>query len=333
MKAPRSSINRTKLSEKIPIKTPYVVGFWTGDICNFKCKYCAHSLSGDIYTKDKDIIPKLLDWNLFTKAADSLKEFDQPVKKVLFSSIGEPLLNKKLPEMIHYVKKIGVTDYCEVVTNASLLNHNLSERLVESGLDRFCVSIQGVSERKYKEIAGVDINYDKLVEELRYFYQYSDGRCSVHIKVVDIALEDGEEEVFYRTFSSMSDTINIDNVIEAFQDVDYSEMLSGSNNGLYGEEKNHRLVCPSVFYTMYMLPNGDVVTCCNAPYPLILGNIQNESMVDMWNGKKRRNFLKMQLEGKRMLHDTCKKCVIPNSTNFKQDDLDRDRSVILGRFN
>ena len=332
MKDSRADKNRTKLANAIPINTPYVVGFWTGDICNFKCKYCEHSLVGDIYSKNKHIIPKMMNWDIFTQAANELKKFPTPVKKVLFSSIGEPLLNKNLPDMVKYVKEIGVTNYCEIITNASLLTHELSEKLIDSGLDRLCVSIQGVTPRKYQEISQVDLEYDNLVNELSYFYRYSRGKCNVHIKTVNIALEAGEADIFYETFSKMSDTINIDNVIEAFQDVDYSGMISDSNKGLYGEEQNNRLVCPTVFYTLYILPDGQVTTCCCPPYPVILGNIQYESLVDMWNGQKRKNLLKMQLSGDRMKYSVCRSCAQVNATNFKEDDLDKDRETLLQRF-
>lgn len=328
----RSDKNRVKLSENIPIGTPYVVGFWTGDVCNFKCKYCIHTLGGGIYTKNKDIIPNMMTWETFTKAADLLKEFPQPIKKVLFSSIGEPLLNKKLPDMISYVKNIGVADFCEVITNASLLTNDLSKRLIDSGLDRLCISIQGVSARKYEEISHIKLDYEKLVKEIEYFYHYSRGKCKVHIKTVDIALDDGEDKVFFDTFSNIADTINIDNVIEAFQDVDYSEMLDDKAKGLYGGKQNYRLVCPSVFYTLYILPNGAVTTCCSPPYPVILGNIDDESLYEMWNGKKRMGFLHMQLLGKRKEHKVCKNCVVPDTTNFQEDDLDEKRNDILKRI-
>ena len=36
MKESRADKNRANLANAIPINTPYVVGFWTGDICNFK---------------------------------------------------------------------------------------------------------------------------------------------------------------------------------------------------------------------------------------------------------------------------------------------------------
>lgn len=332
MKNSRSSTERTVLANAIPIDVPYVVGFWTGDVCNFKCKYCIHSLEGDIYNKNKNVVPAMMSWNVFVDAANALKEFARPIKKILFSSIGEPLLNRRLPDMIRYVKSIGVADFCEVVTNASLLTNDLSRALIDSGLDRLCVSIQGVTAQKYKEISQIDLNYDRLVRELEYFYQYSRGKCKVHIKTVDIALDDGEEKIFIDTFSTLSDTIYIDNVIEAFQDVDYSKIIPDNTIGLYGEKQKYRIVCSSVFYTLYILPDGNVTTCCAPPYPVILGNIADESLYSMYTSKKRIGLLKMQLEGKRRVHSICKNCIQPNAVNFVEDDLDEARMSILSRL-
>ena len=235
--------------------------------------------------------------------------------------------------MIEYIKKNGVAKVCEVVTNALLLMHKLSKDLIDSGLDRLCVSIQGVSENKYKEICQVKIDYDKLISELTYFYHYSRGKCKVHIKTVDIALDKGEAEVFYQQYGNIADTINIDNVVPAFRNIDYSEMLEGNNIGLYGEPLGHRLVCPTVFYTLYILANGKVTTCCTPPYPIFLGNIADESILNMWNGKKHIAFLKYQLEGKRSEHPICQKCVLPNMTNMHEDDLDERRENILNKLN
>ena len=32
--------NRTVLKDVIPLDTPYLMGIFLGDICNFRCKYC-----------------------------------------------------------------------------------------------------------------------------------------------------------------------------------------------------------------------------------------------------------------------------------------------------
>ena len=35
--------NRTVLKDVIPLDTPYLMGIFLGDICNFRCKYCIQS--------------------------------------------------------------------------------------------------------------------------------------------------------------------------------------------------------------------------------------------------------------------------------------------------
>ena len=122
----------------------------------------------------------------------------------------------------------------------------------------------------------------------------------------------------------------IDNIVPAFPGIDYSNMCDGTM-GLYGKTKI-RKVCPCVFYTLYILPNGDVVTCCDPPYPIVLGNIKNESLIDMWNGKRRKEFLRMQLQGNRHKHPVCQRCIQPNITDFKEDDLDEVAEILLKKI-
>ena len=82
-KAVRSEVTgRSILADVIPLQTPYVVTIYLGDVCNFKCKYCEHSLGGDVYTQEKHMIPAFMTWELFQKVVDQLKKFPKPIKKV-----------------------------------------------------------------------------------------------------------------------------------------------------------------------------------------------------------------------------------------------------------
>ena len=148
--------------------------------------------------------------------------------------------------------------------------------------------------------------FDKVIKEM--------GRIDVVINNAGIAI----------------DTMFIDNIVPAFPGIDYSNMCDGTM-GLYGKTKI-RKVCPCVFYTLYILPNGDVVTCCDPPYPIVLGNIKNESLIDMWNGKRRKEFLRMQLQGNRHKHPVCQRCIQPNITDFKEDDLDEVAEILLKKI-
>ena len=164
----RSEQKRTRLADVIPVNTPFVFGFFTGDICNFKCKYCIQaSLNSGIELQDK-----FLDWSTFIEVADSLKQFPNRIKKVLFSSMGEPLLNKNLPKMIAYLNANDVADAYEIVTNASVLTHELSRQLIDAGLTRLCVSIQGITDQKYLDICQAKVKFANIVDELSYFYNY-----------------------------------------------------------------------------------------------------------------------------------------------------------------
>lgn len=325
----RSEHSRQKLSNVIPLETPYVFGFFTGDICNFKCKYCIQASENSGVELQKIF----MNWDVFVAAANELKKFPERIKKILFSSMGEPLLNKNLPRMIEYLNKNEIADCYEIITNASMLTHDLSKKLIDAGLSRLCVSIQGISAQKYWDISQVKINFAHMVNELAYFYEYAkenNKNCSLHIKTVDIALDDGEDEIFKKIFSPICDTMFIDNIVPAFTGIDYSNMCDGTM-GLYGKAKI-RKVCPCVFYTLYILPNGDVITCCDPPYPIVLGNIKNESLIDMWNGKRRKEFLRMQLQGNRHKHPVCQRCIQPNITDFKEDDLDEVAEILLKKI-
>lgn len=248
--------------------------------------------------------------------------------------MGEPLLNKNLPKMIAYLNANDVADAYEIVTNAAVLTHELSRQLIDAGLTRLCVSIQGITDQKYLDICQAKVKFANIVDELSYFYNYTkknNKNCVVHIKTVDIALDEGEEKRFKEIFDGICDTLFIDNVVPSYPGIDYSEMCN-DNIGLYGKGTIERKVCPSVFYTLYVLPNGDVVTCCAPPYPIILGNIKDESLIDMWNGKRRKEFLRMQLQGNRHKHPVCQRCIQPNITDFKEDDLDEVAEILLKKI-
>ena len=330
--------NRTVLADVIPLDTPYAFGFFIGDVCNFRCKYCIQSVAQGAegalneHKGVEQLVRHFMSWETFLRAAEQLKRFPQRLKKVLFSSIGEPLLHPRLPEMIAYLRDCdAATDY-ELVTNASLLTPELSRALIEAGLTRLCVSVQGMTEEKYKSICDYTVDMKRFVENLHYFFEYGRGKCRLHIKTVDIALAEGEEKVFLSVFGKISDTIHVDHVFPVYQDVDYY-FLEDQAHGLFTEKQRSVGVCSLLFYTLYMNPNGEIIPCCIVPYPLSYGNIHHDDLVSVWNGSRRRTFLMMHLKEKRYAHPVCRACVHPDATVFSEDCLDGAVENILKRMN
>lgn len=321
--------NRTILHEVIPIDTPFLFGIFVGDVCNFKCKYCIQSADNDVPEK-KQLVNKFLDWETFVKIADSAKNFPNKIKTVLFSSIGEPLLNPRLPDMIKYLNDIDLADAYEVVTNASLLTPELGKKLVDSGLTRLCISLQGLTAQKYREICGAEINYEEFYQNIKSFYLYSRGKCKLHIKTVDISLDFGEEEKFMEMYSPICDTIFIDKVAPVFKGVDYQNIVLDTEN--YTEDiyrENEKVCCSSIFYTLYTLADGRIAPCCDHPQPIIYGNIKDTSLPEAWNSEKRKEFLIQHLRHNRCKNDVCRQCAAPLVREFEEDILDGYEEDIL----
>lgn len=74
------------------------------------------------------------------------------------------------------------------------------EDIIGAGTDMICVSLQGMSAKKYTKVCGREIACEAFVETLSYLYNYSREKCKINIKIADVALEKGDEEKFIATF-------------------------------------------------------------------------------------------------------------------------------------
>ena len=321
-------LGRTVLHEVLPAETPFLLGIFTGDVCNFKCRYCIQSVADTV--SEKTVLKRqFLEWSTFVRIAESAMQFPQRIKTVLFSSIGEPLLHPDIVDMLAFLKSREVADHYEIVTNASMLTPDLTRALVDSGLTRLCVSLQGLNSKK----CGYSIDYDKFYQNLKYFYEYSRGKCLLHIKTVDMSLEDGEEEMFYDIYGAICDTIHIDAVVPAFQGVDYTSLVKTMDAFSPTMYQIYETTCCSpVFYTLYTLADGTIAPCCDSPQPLTYGHINDIGLVEAWNSKKRKKFLLQHLEHERCNNPVCKRCTVPLRRQFNEDVLDGHEAIIRRRL-
>lgn len=317
---PAFGLNRENLRDVIPLKTPYSIYFFPTNLCNFRCRYCAHFGGLKQFEKEYGLKAESMSLETFKRTIDQLKDFSNQVKVINLSGQGEPLLNKQLPEMIAYAKESKVAKNIEIITNASLFCHELSKRLIDSGIDTIRISLQGMNNQKYKDICGFNLDFNKLVSEIEYLYSIK-GSTSVFVKVMDIALEEGEEELFYKTFGTISDRMYIEQCKPVYDSVEMTQNIE-TETDRYGRKHEHRDVCPLPFYMLGILPDGTVSPCETIYVPITLGNIWTESIIEMWNGKKMQDFQTMQLRKKRYMNPQCARCCAPDDVSHPEDNLD-----------
>ncbi len=313
--------DRVKLADVVPLNTPFTLNVFPSNICNFRCNYCAQSLGKEKLLEKYGFPMELMSVDTLAIAIEQAKEFGEPFKLVSFMGHGEPLCNRRLPEMIRMVKEAGIAKRVDIITNASLLDEAYSDELIDAGLDVLRVSLQGISAEKYEKICNYKIDFARFVNRLGYFYSHR-KKCKVFLKTVDAALEFGEDEKFYEIFSPISDRIYVDKVKPVYDGVNYSENEKDLSTDRYGTMHGRRMVCPQPFYMLSLWANGDV-TPCDALYKASpLGNVYTRSLKQMWNGEIHREFCRLQLKGKRMEHPACSKCCAPDDVSAKEDVLD-----------
>lgn len=291
--------NRTPLQDMIPLDTPMSILVSPTDYCNIKCIFCPfHGPTAD--TSREKISMSL---GMFENLVDQMAAFPRPVKTLIFCGRGEPTLHKELPEMIHMAKK--AVNSTRLTTNGINLSPALNKRLIEAGLDYMKISVPAIDAQTAFDITGVRIDFKQYVENIRNLYQNKHPDMTIYCKISNIALggDGGEhdptlEEQFYSMFDDVCDYCFVENIApvksnptqETLEKMGIKNFSDKNIYGLIGE-KTGAPICERLFYHLTIMSNGDVYPCdLNVSDSLLLGNIQDTTLCNIWNGHMLKNL-------------------------------------------
>ena len=120
--------------------TPQCIDIEVASICDLACPHCYRQF---ISTPDK-IMTKELAFRIIDQASE------MKVPSMKFNWRGEPLLNPSLTEIIDYAKRKGVLETI-INTNATKLNSDMSNKIIDSGLDLMIYSFDGGTKKVMKK--------------------------------------------------------------------------------------------------------------------------------------------------------------------------------------
>ena len=322
---------RTPLKDVVPLQEPYALYIYPTNRCNFRCKYCVHSLQKSVLEAEYGIDNRDMTLKTFKNAVDGLFGMGSPLKTMVFVGQGEPLLNRDLAQMIGYAKKKKATNRTEIITNASLLTHELTDELLSAGLDVLRVSLQGLTSESYKNICNAKVDFGVFLEQLTYFFD-NKRDTQLYVKVIDEALEEGDEALFYETFDPISDRMFIEKVKPVYAGVHYKENPDEVTVDRYGNAHAPRYVCPLPFYMITVWPDGSVAPCEAIYKPVTLGNVNEHMLLDLWQGAELMKFWQDQLRYGKNSFNRCLNCCAPDDVSHSLDILDDDRETILQKM-
>jgi len=320
---------RTKLETVIPLETPFVIFVDPSSACNFKCTYCP---TGHLdLIKNTKRYQGVLKLEVYKKIIDDLKDFKKNIKVLRLYKDGEPFLNKNLAEMISYAKKSGKVDYIDTTTNAALMSKKRLGPVLEAGIDKINVSIDGMSNETYLSFTKTKLEFSEIVENVKWLYR-NKGNTEVTVKIPGDIISEKEKKDFFELFGDYSDRIFVENFAPCWPEFDVEEHTGVKiTKGIYQQEITETNICPYIFYSFSVNADGLVSSCfLDWKRKLIIGDVRIESMKEIWNSKKMNQLRLTHLEGKRKNIDSCKSC--GQLSHCLPDNIDKFANEIKDNF-
>lgn len=327
----RNFTTRVPLKDVIPLDTPFVVYIEPTNRCVLHCSFCP--------TGNPDVLEKIgrplgtMDWDMFLKVVNDLSKFPKQLQRVNLYKDGEPLVNKNFSKMVKILKQKGVTKEVWTKTNGLLLKHPLNKELVNCGLDMIGISIKQVTADGYEKITGKRINFETLVNNIHDLFTLKNDTVSklrIYISIADSGLTENEIQTFYEIFEPISDYCAVEHL--------HGWSMSGIKDFTLGVKQESfdgvplvpKIVCPWPFYTFTINFNGKI-TVCNEDfaYTTVVGDVNTETLINIWNGDRFFDFRKMLLEGRRRENPSCNNCYY---LQCLPDNIDNERAEILKRM-
>ena len=87
-------------------------------------------------------------------------------------------------------------------------------------------------------------------------------------------------------------------------------------------DSHYRLPCGALWRTPNIASSGNIVPCCrDIDLSLVLGNVKNDSLYDIWHGEKITEMRLLHIKGEFEKISTCSNCVEPEGGVLSDDEI------------
>lgn len=214
---------------------------------------------------------------------------------------NEPLLKDNIDEYIKYAKDSGVMDVY-LSTNGSLLTESMSQKLIDSGLDRLQISIDAFSEETYNRLRPGG-NYKMVVDNILRFMEMRNSQNrivpTVRVNFVKQKSNVGELDAFINFWKTHGvDCIGVQ---------DFSDW----ENATEDVDVTYEFQCTMPYKQMVIRHTGDVLPCCMfVSQEMVVGNINKNTIKEIWDSRCVKELRAIHGTKNGWVENlTCKKCV------------------------
>ena len=237
--------------------------------CNMRCRLCPHPvLKRPRGNMDPDLSRRIA------------RECAPRGTTLWLQYMGEPLMHPRILEMIAAGREEGVARI-GLSTNASLLDERMTEGLLSNGLDRLECSVDAVDPEGFRAARGTG-DFHTVVKNIERFLA-AKRRRGLDRPVTSLqymAFTLAGEGVRRRVVAHWKDRLCPGDFIMSIRDYSFAGSVRAPRPG------GVRTACAWPFRSAVILWDGSVVLCgsdCHGRH--VLGDLNRESLHDVWNGE------------------------------------------------
>ncbi|MBM4305792.1 MAG: radical SAM protein [Deltaproteobacteria bacterium] len=274
------------------------------NFCNLKCTMCPHSLD------DFGMAKGFFDFELYKRI---VAEGSQSGLKSLKLNIrGEPLMNKRLVDMVAFAKDRGILEVM-FNTNGLLLSPQKTRELSEARLDYLIVSIDGATKETYERIrVGGDFNL--LKSNIEYFIQYRKekrlAKPLIRLQYVEMRENTHEVKPYLVIWRGKVDVMTVNR---------YSNRVNCEDRSLLAMKPVGRANCYHPWRRLSIDWSGNAQICCGDWQNLcVLGNCRERTIYEMWHSQQFNEY-RRKLKARRLNEiPCCKNCFVLASYRWEK---------------
>lgn len=288
---------------------PYAISVEPTTACNLGCPECPSGLKQ--FTRETGKLQLDLNRRI-------LDEVGSQLFYINYYFQGEPFLHPHFLDLVKEAKKRKI--YTATSTNAHFITAQKAEEIVESGLDRLIISIDGLTQQTYENYR-VHGKLDKVIQATRHMVAAKrKAKVSTpHLIFQFLVVRQNEHEI--PELHALANELGVDEVrLKTAQVYDYKYgnplipkntkysryvMQKDGNYRLKAKTGNH---CWRMWSSTVFTWDGILVPCCfdkDAQHQL--GNIRHRSFESIWNHPDYREMRHRILTSRQQI-DICANC-------------------------
>ena len=293
---------------------PLNIAVEPGAYCNLNCIMCANNK----LTRAKGA----MDIFVYKKIVDEIAR-ENPYTRLWLDYYGEPLLQRhKIYYMIDYAKKNGLKNI-SMNTNGTLLDEEMAEMLLDSGIDFLSIDCDGFSKEVFEKIrvnAKRDIVYKNIEYILNRKQKRNLSKPIIEVKVMEMKENSHEISQIVEFWRARGAWTTIRRLIS----------WGGTVSDIAPKVEDDRIACGAAIGILTITWDGIATLCvCDVNADYACGDVKQESIREIWQRRNREFVGKHMRHEFDLLPDICQNCSdweIIGEQRFDENGQIRDKS-------